>query len=448
MKKYIVIILVLSITQLFSYSILDRYNGNYIDNIDARSSAMGGASVAGGYNLFDSVVNPANITFLDENIGAQIGFGVIKDDDNRSYPMYNFFDGYIEGATYVTNVNYFSNFSGGLYYRHNLENVAISAGLIYRPWVSFDSNYEEQVRNDEGSDFDNYPPIVAKNFIEGEGAINSLGLNLGFNFMQKYSLGLEISSLNGDYTLERRIIWSEYAQQNSPNLVDEIIEYERDYEAITFKIGALAEVNNRFVFGASYAPKVEFDDKAEIENVSMMDSSYAVTEEYYLTSEEALIYPSKIRIGLNYLPRNIFKTYFNADIEIVNWGDVNDLFDTELNYYVGVEHRVNKMIPLRIGFKYISEYYLDTSDEFIYAKKMSWPAFTAGTGFNILDNFVVDLALEYGTREYEALDLFMDGTYNQPGLWDYIVPEDRGWENPDAVKESILKLQTSISYKW
>lgn len=448
MKKYILFILLISLAQLFSYSLLERYEGNYIDNVDARAAAMGGATTAGGYRLLDAVVNPANLSFMEEKIGFQMGFGLMKNEDNRKYPMFNFFDGYVEDATYATNVDYFGEFTGGIYYKHQMETLSLVAGFIFRPWNSFDCNYDEQVRNDEGSDFDSYPPIIANNFIEGQGMINAMSLNLGLNYNDQYSLGVEVSNLSGDNTLERRIIWSEYANQHNADLTDEIIKYKKDYQAVSFKIGALAKVNSRFSFGASYTPTIEFDEKSEIDVVSVINSEATLSDDYYLDPELSTIYPSKIRLGMNYLPRNVFKTNFNFDFEIVNWNDVNDLYDSEFNYYLGIEHKLNKSIPLRIGFKYLTSYHLTTNDEFIYAKKMSWPVFTAGTGFDILTNFVLDLSLEYATRNYEELDLFMDGNYNQPDLWNSIVPEDRGWENPDTVNQTFLKLQTSITYKW
>lgn len=74
------------------------------------------------------------------------------------------------------------------------------------------------------------------------------------------------------------------------------------------------------------------------------------------------------------------------------------------------------------------------------------------------DNLNLDLGIGYSWREYEALDLFGDSYYNDKLytgnstylLWpnQYIVLSDRGWENPDKVRESNLNLSASLSVSW
>ena len=112
MKKLFILFFAVAIGfQLFSYSLLERESGNLIQNPDARSSAMGGAAVAGGNRLFDAFVNPANLGMMKAGFGMQTSISIMKNDDNRSLPMYNFFDGYIDDATYASNEIYFSEYS-------------------------------------------------------------------------------------------------------------------------------------------------------------------------------------------------------------------------------------------------------------------------------------------------------------------------------------------------
>ena len=140
MKKFIVILFsTILITQLFSYSLLEREAGNYVENIGARSAAMGGAAIAGGLRLFDISINPANLGFLPQKLGVQTSLGILKDNDNRSLPMYNFFDGYIYDAVYASNVNYFDEYSLGIYYRENISDFGIAAAFLHKPFINFDS---------------------------------------------------------------------------------------------------------------------------------------------------------------------------------------------------------------------------------------------------------------------------------------------------------------------
>lgn len=154
------------------------------------------------------------------------------------------------------------------------------------------------------------------------------------------------------------------------------------------------------------------------------------------------------------------RTNFNLDVEFVQWSEINKLYDDAYNFYIGVEHCLKNKIPIRIGFNYQTSYCLNDHSGLVFADKVTMPAFTTGTGFSFLENFIFDIAVEYANRQYETLDLFMDSYYwGDDGayktLWEnyYYIElnggiQDRSWENPDTVKETFFKIQTSISYKW
>jgi len=117
MKRIIILVLFgLIAINLLSYSMMDRYNGNYVTSLDARTSAMGGAMVIGGIHLFDGFINPANIAFFNDGIGAELSFGLIKNNDNRSVPMYDSFSAYAGNAVYASNVHFFASTVAGASY--------------------------------------------------------------------------------------------------------------------------------------------------------------------------------------------------------------------------------------------------------------------------------------------------------------------------------------------
>ncbi|MCK9334597.1 MAG: hypothetical protein M0Q99_04725, partial [Candidatus Cloacimonetes bacterium] len=73
-------------------------------------------------------------------------------------------------------------------------------------------------------------------------------------------------------------------------------------------------------------------------------------------------------------------------------------------------------------------------------------------------NFTLDLGFGYAFRDYEALDLFGDAYYNDKiytgsnsyELWptSYINLQNRGWDNPDKVKENYITLNAGLSFGW
>ncbi|MDA3813282.1 MAG: hypothetical protein PF570_03420 [Candidatus Cloacimonetes bacterium] len=487
MKKTLLILtLIIFISALYSYSILEKEIGNIIGNFDPHSAAMGSAVGAGGFRLLDSMVNPANITGLKNGFGFQGTSSFLIDSDNRSLSMYNSFEAYSGEAVYASNVNIFSDFAGGIYYKKTISDYQLAAALQYRPQVSFKADYFEQVRNDRNSDDNGYPPKIAQNSIESKGGINAFAFQTAFKYKNIASIGLEIAQLIGDSEMERSVIWTPEAIDaiNDTVLYNHINTLERKFSAIQFKIGANVYISQRFDFGFSFtpkvehvvtgnasqyfleAPKVEPDSTDNINWVNVEDAVFVYTK--YDSSGTAIdsltyadyILPMNARIGFSYKPRNIMRTVMNCDVEYVKWSDTNPLYDDIINYYIGVEHILKNSIPFRFGFNYTTSYGLYEDSGFVFANEITTPTFTAGTGFTILDKFTFDISLEYSNRQYEALDLFGDSYYWDDNhayddLWEnsYYIDEnggiqDRGWENPDTINETFINLKSAISFTW
>lgn len=462
MKKIFTILIMIILTgSLFSYSLLERETGNYTGSLDPRSIAMGSASVAGGNRLLDTIINPGNLPLMQNKLGAQFYGGLITNFDDRSLPMYNSFDAYCGDATYVSNVHPFEQLAGGVYYKHKLSNFDIAASFIFHPYIDFTSDYLEEVRNDANSDDNSYPPIIAKNYIEGEGSIDAFSFLTAVKYKEIATFGIRFSKLIGDANLKRRIIWSDYSFGKLDTLLTNATNtLERNFDAFQIQVGTVINVDKRLSLGLSITPKVDFDVTGIKDSVNVEDAVYT-----YFTSldslqniiiTDSLTYdeysaPLKFRAGLNYKPRNIMRTNFNLDIDFVQWSEINKLYDDAYNFYIGVEHCLKNKIPIRIGFNYLTNYCLNEHSGLVFADKVTMPTFTVGTGFTFLENLIFDIAVEYANRQYETLDLFQDSYYDYAALWsnyNYLNLQDRGWENPDTVKETFFNIQTSISFKW
>lgn len=460
MKRHILIIMIITLgSSLFSYSIMNRITGNTIMNLDARSTSMGSAAITGGDNVLQSLLNPSNLSSLHSKISVQSTGNFLLNQDNRALPMYNSFDAYSDDATYVSNVNIFDNYAFGACYQHAFPEIELSGAFLYHPVVNFDADYFEQVRNNANSDYNSYPPIIAKNSILSSGNIDGVSFMTSFKYHNLLSLGFRFSKLKGNSELERKIIWSDDALEMLPGetLQDTTDNLNRDFNGFQMQIGARFEVTPRIDLGCSFTPKTNLDVTGSKDEIDLEDAVYVYTKYDSLdVPTDSLTFadyslPLKFRFGFNYKPRNIMRTNFNVDIEYIQFSQVNPLYDDAVNYYLGIEHKLDNSIPLRLGFNYRTDYCINQHENFNLAKKVIMPTFTVGSGFSMLDNFTIDLSLEYMNRQYETLDLFMDGYYDYEELWsnyDYLSLEDRGWENPDSVKESFFKLQTSISYKW
>lgn len=441
-SKLILVVMMIFAASLSAYSIMDAENGVQVTPLDARTAAMGDASTGFSENVFGSLYNPANLNNLPGKFGFQFAAGFMRHAQQRSLPMYDSFDGFVGDAEYVANENIFSEMAVGAYYKFSFQPIDFAVAAQYRPHTNFDCRYDEEIRNNENADYNSYPPILANNIIDGDGSINALSFLTSINY-SRFTLGIEIASLSGEQNYAKKLIWSDYSNTEytgtledsiyTDTLEDYIVELERDFEGMSYQIGVQTEIDRYTTVGFNYKPELDIDAKA-----------YGVTNSYQQ--------PGSMRLGLYHAPRSFISSSINLDVEYVNWNSINDLYDNELNYYIGVEHIINKNMPFRMGFNYKTNYQMIEDEGIEYANKIIVPTFSTGTGFQILDNFTLDLSIAYSHRIYEALDLFQDTLYDYEELWGdnygYLVFEYRGWENPDKVTEINFKLQTTLSYKF
>lgn len=472
MKRLLIItLLVFAVFSLNAYSILDMNTGNQVFRGDARLLSMGSAGV---YNQGESIslsLNPGLAGLLSEGLRIQFNPGTTINSEDRSIPMYNFFDGYIDDANYVSNSNAFANLTGNISYKKQLEALGLGMYLGYNPYIDFNSDYEEQVRNDGNTDSgnsgdnspDGYPPIIAQNFLDSNGELGGFNFGAGLSWNEQLSAGIQLQQLSGDWEYHRQIIWTDAAKElTEEDLIDSNIKINGEFDdAWRLSWGLAYEINDRIGVGFAMQMKSELDRQVNgswdniaaeeifIDTITVngaLDSLYWQDE---LETEFAdYIMPGSYRIGFRYHPRNVWATYMNLDVEYVNFSDIDEKFSDVTNYYIGLEHQINQKMPLRFGFNYKTSYHIFVDGDNEFARKVTMPSFTAGTGFKLMNTIDVDLGLEYSLRKYDQLDLFMDGFYNQDGLWNEQEPTDRDWDNPDQVDESLITLQASFTWHW
>lgn len=464
-KNLLITLLVLvCLTGLNAWSITDTYFGNPVSSPDARSFTMGGTGSFDETRPFGISLNPANLTLMNRTFGLQGAMLVNRNEDNRHVPLYNSFDNYIDDAVYASNINFFDDYAGAAFGCYPFGNLRLGGGAYYKPLRSFDGIYQEEIRNNRNTDSDTYPEKIAINSIENEGLLNqaagllSLGMKLGEDL--DVNIGGEFSLLNGSITQEKTIRWSQWAIDTVgegvlPNYTH---TQEFDLEGASLKAGAAVKISSRLGVGLSYSLKSTLDRTGSATtqqdawlNHAAIDTTAALADDYIL--------PGNLRIGFNYQPRNIMRTWFNLDAEYVMYSDISNHYDDVVNLYAGVEHHVTNRLPLRIGFQAVSGYLrTEEADGSIMVKKIITPQLTAGSSFELIKNVTMDLGFGYSWREFEALDLFGDSYYNDKqytgagtyALWpnQYISLADRGWENPDKVRENNISFSTSLSWTW
>ena len=456
------VIIILLAQILLAYSNLNNIDGDYINVFDARIMGMGNCSLTDTKSVFGKLENPGT-TLEKQGLSLQLSFLMHRYHEDRTLPMYNGFDAYTSNATYASNLNYFGNVAIGVIYNMkqiNLANFSLNflGGLIYSPYIDLNANYEEEVRNNDNSNYDSYPDIIAHNYIESEGGIESINLLLHTQINEKTSFGINIRKFIGKSDYEKRIEWSDFANTQVDSLPIYNTQCHRKFDGIGFNTGFLYQFSKRLEIGISFSNSVDFEVQGNINDLALNKSvryylGTKIGEEYIIKDSvmyDKFITPSSFGIGIKYKPRNIMKTEFSFQVKVVNWNDVSKIYDPVLDFYLGVEHCLENKLPFRFGLKYETNYYLIEYNGFVESNKLTSPAFTFGTGYEIYENFYLDFSGELGMRKYDSIDMFGDSIYNYEELWGNYTSSlrDRGWENPDTIEETYFKTNISLSINY
>ncbi|HNT52819.1 MAG TPA: hypothetical protein PKH19_05400, partial [Candidatus Syntrophosphaera sp.] len=251
--------LLLSLAGLAAWSITDSYFGNRFGTQDARAYAMGGTGLFDDLRPFAIGVNPANLTLPNHRLGLAGNLFVNRNEDNRAVPLYNSFDNYIDDAVYASNIHYTNAFAAAGYYAHRLDQFKVGIGAYHRPLLSFEGNYEEQIRNNRNTDNDGYPEMIAVNRIENDGLLGQTGIVLGLGWNPRdfmdLNLGLEFDLLSGRTTSEKSIRWSQWAIDTAGAgvLPDYLATEETDLDGSRFKAGAALRISRKFGLAATFS---------------------------------------------------------------------------------------------------------------------------------------------------------------------------------------------------
>lgn len=478
-NKSIILVALLTIASALSaWSITDTYFGNPFGTFDARSMALGGTGTYNSQTPFGIADNPANLTLMRKSLGFSVNTYFNRNEDNRSIPLYNSFDNYIDDAVYSSNINIFNDFAGAAFGAYTYDDFIIGMGLYHKPLLSFDADYIEEVRNNRNTDDDLYPEKIAENKIIGEGNLNQTGLvfSMGpkLGDYAGFNLGVEYSFLQGDIKRDKTIRWTDWAvdavhdvgDYNLPELT-ETSDYE--LKGQQFKLGATMQLGTRFGIAMTYIPKTTLKKdgsyyyKRDAYRNTAVDSINVAIDENFTRAPE-------YRIGFVYTPRNVMRTVFSMDLEYVEHSEIHSMFDDVVNLYAGVEHHVMNRIPFRIGFQAVNQWFFTTEQgtdaddnpiTLVTSKRILSPMLTAGSSVSLNEHFSLDLGFGYTWREYEALDMFGDAYYNDKvytGAGDYddyalwpnyhLALQNRGWENPDKVRENNISLNAGLSFVW
>ena len=465
-KNIILLLTVLTVGMLSGYSLNEFHYGYKLNTFDATAVSLGNTGTAGSSNPFGITLNAINTLNQNGTFGFETSLNAAKVEDKRSFPMYNSFNSYINESTYTAEESINYNLGAAITYKLNINDANhLGFGLYTAPKHSFVGDYNEEVRNNRGSNDDEFPEKIAVNRIKNRGNLMAYGVALAYKasldmpYLKSLAIGANIEMLDGNAKSTKSVRFTDWAHNAAGYgvLPDYELVYDRDLSGFTAQIGMNYEVNHRTTLAFVFNPKtaIEVDATSRLNRFkTYVDSTH--TYDFAMTGADSLKHavmlndydlPSSYKFAVQFKPRNILKTTFNVEAELVRWSETNKLFSDKYNYYLGIEHKIIETIPVRMGFSSVNSYEIAYDDEYAYAVELMTPTVALGTGFEFSNRLRADFGFTYSFRTYETLDLFPDEYYKYPALWPntHISLTNRDWGNPDTVKENIFDFMFSLT---
>ncbi|MEJ2543831.1 MAG: hypothetical protein P8Y99_07160 [Calditrichaceae bacterium] len=413
MKYFFLLILLFISVNSFAQQLEMNFNrmdyGFENQYLTARSLGLAGAGIAGDDAYASVSINPALVVYSESWLNMNAGLSIYKLEEDRSYPYYDNFGGFLDYGSYVFNKYWYSQFYGIITTRlpfESLMGLSFATGFI--PFQSFDYDYLEEVRSGDYGD-----ALLGYNHLTSEGMLNAIPFNIAFipvngKLMDKrltLAIGAGIKILTGSVELNEKI---EVKTAGLFDIVRELV-YEREIDNLPVipQVGIQMKYGDRFSIGSSLRLPydLEFKNKVYLAN-SLEDTSMVV--------DQKLTYPMRLSFGTEYRFQNILEARIFTDFIYTFWEDFEDnqkedvSFDNTYNIRAGIEHIFFNKVPFRVGFDY------GTLRE---SKDYSQALLSAGTGL-IVNNVKVDMAVGISSIAYKQQDMYANENYGYENATD------------------------------
>ena len=448
-RKYILLLIFLTVS--FSQIQFNRIVPSDYYLGSARSMGIGNTLLTTGNTSMLILSNPAKISQINNSIFFQSNY--FSSSERRSMIITDSWGDFLTNADYVFNDNTLLKNAFGFNRSKKINNkTTIGMGYSYAPFLSFNYNYEEEVRSDadlEDGVIGIDDPIIGYHILKNKGDtyVQSLGFSCSFSTLSNIvSIGIGLNELKStkieDEVFISIIDETEYAQNNLSLVEDysNTLHLEKKYFS-TLSIELLYKNNLEIIMA--------FEDDVQYNSDSFswsLFTSYGLPDvfapDYSNTNLEysfsGLVYekPKKYHFGISYQPKynSDFLIAFETTQRIwkhqplVEYGLNDNLYSYYLKndimeYRFGFEFSPIKGFPIRAGLVYSESPFKVLDDK---------TTLTLGTGKSF-KNLFLDFALNYNMLKYSHHDLF-------PQQWTYV--------NDDTVKENNLIFLVAMRYEF
>ena len=401
MNKFGFTLLILFATSLFAQNVnLNDSKMNYgepMQFLNTRSLGMGGTGIADGTNVSDFLLNPALGVLNQTELSVSAKGHFNKYQEDRSFPYYDSFGGFVDYGSYVFNENWYNNFSGTVNYVLPSDLIPdfpkISVALAINPFLDFNYDYVEEVRTTSFSD-----AILAYNKIQSDGTLQEISFNAAAKVLDELALGMRIGMITGEIEQSSKINPIDNGLENIR--LNETNKISLESNPIKLNFGLYYQANEFLSLGSriSLPYTLKFQHDGLMETVD--------TSATYLEIQN-IDYPLSLGFGLNYRFTNVLLARLNFDFEYTFWSDITDNLNPDLRFedtyriMVGIEHIFMDKVPFRLGFNY---------EPLRENNSITKTVLTAGTGI-VFDNFTLELSGGISSLTYNQFDMYDNAIY-------------------------------------
>ena len=219
------------------------------------------------------VSNPAKILSFNQSYMVDLNINFNSLSERRSIVFKDEWEESLGETDYVFNQNNTFNHSFGFLYQHSLKKIKLGVGIMSKPYLSFDYNYDEEVRGDsnlaDGIIGINDPVIGFHSYkTKGTMDVQSVGFSVSFNdFLKNLTFGLGINSLKDSVindSVKLSVIDSYYDAMNLANISDFNNSYSISGDTF-ISIGIDFKMLNQLILSASIQESALISDGTELD---------------------------------------------------------------------------------------------------------------------------------------------------------------------------------------
>ncbi len=357
----------------------------------ARGLALGNSGLANGGVLLAASHNPALLAHADSGLVLQAGAAFLSVQEDRSFPYYDNFGGFVDYGSYYFQDNNYSGFSAQLVYslKGVLPDMPLAVSVGWMPFLDFNYDYFEEVRSTSFGD-----KLLAYNVFGSEGVLYTLPVTVAAAF-DNFSVGLSVALLNGDVNTVNRV---EPKALGLDSLARESVLRRRAVNTpVYINAGFSFRVDERLSVGGSFRSGFEY----QTENLlTSADTSQTLTQ--------AVAYPARVGFGFDYRFRNILQARLMVDFYYNFWSTLSDDlyqapdYNDTYNIRVGVEHVFFNDFAFRVGYSF---------ENMRENRELTRTLLTGGLGYR-WKNIDLNLGLGLSAMEFYQADLYDDAAYD------------------------------------